>query len=412
MIPPESKRRIAKLRWVTLTIALAVLGSSAQTASALNFSPGGDWHVMVNGYADFEYTKMTRMPMFMPMMGGMMTNPAMGGMFMKMEPQRQLAQRHSNLLVDAQRGRFRVHLNFESLNTLTTEDRDIHPYKNHLLQSFGEYMVSEGLSVRVGQFLAPFGIFNDIRYITPLFATVVLPFIYMAPGNYSGTLITPPLASAMISGQYYGDTWGLYYAAYTGMEDKDRTRLDKHDLGNSVGARVKLSLFDDAATLGFSAYTVKDQTTRKTVPSSNGMGFQRMAVNNSREVTWGIDLDALPLPNLLPGLRLQGEYVRSDFEGARNRSSYYVRLMYEIDRFTPFIMFDSLDDPADPLYRAEHKRFGIGAGVRLTNHLYLKGEYHLHWFVDEDRLQAAMGMNPKPVDGGSQMFRTSLIFAF
>lgn len=201
------------------------------TGEAFEIETDSDWQMRMNGYADLQYTYMSTMPMFMNM-------PMGGGMFMNMPVTHELSQEHFNLLFDAELGRFRTHLNFEALRSLTTvkEDWD----KQHLLQSYGEYTFDDSLRLRFGKFLAPFGIYNDVRYITPLYASVVLPTMYQAGGNYSGTPLTPPPAVAMVSGDFWGDDSSLYYAFYVGMKDKLEQHINSRDVGSSFGGRLRL----------------------------------------------------------------------------------------------------------------------------------------------------------------------------
>lgn len=227
LIPKSDKMPYGGVFLIVACTLLALCG----TGEAFEIETDSDWQMRMNGYADLQYTYMSTMPMFMNM-------PMGGGMFMNMPVTHELSQEHFNLLFDAELGRFRTHLNFEALRSLTTvkEDWD----KQHLLQSYGEYTFDDSLRLRFGKFLAPFGIYNDVRYITPLYASVVLPTMYQAGGNYSGTPLTPPPAVAMVSGDFWGDDSSLYYAFYVGMKDKLEQHINSRDVGSSFGGRLRL----------------------------------------------------------------------------------------------------------------------------------------------------------------------------
>lgn len=310
------KKRFA----IQLAIVCTMLAVSA-TGQAFEIETESDWNMQLNGYLDMEYTFMSRMPMFMNMSMGM------DGMYMDMDAGHELAQKHINLLFDAENGLFRWHLNLESLTSLTTERQDWE--RQHLLEGYGEYTFDDSLRLRVGKFLAPFGIYNDVRYITPLYATVVLPFMYETSRNYSGTPLTPPPAVAMLSGQYWGDDWDLYYAFYMGTEDKTEQGINKRDVGESFGGRVRATM-SEVLSLGFSAYTAKDQSTRSFRTSPK---IESAAVESPREFTWGADME-YKFPD---DVTLQTEVARSNHENMGSRLSYYVRLQKEIGSWTPFV---------------------------------------------------------------------------
>lgn len=376
--------------------AICILLVMPATSLAFEIETDSDWNIHVNGYMDLEYTYMSTMPMFMNMGMG-------GGMFENMPVNHELAQEHLNILLGLENGPFRAHFNFESIKSFSTgrEDWD----KQHLLEGYGEYTFDDSFRLRAGKFLAPFGIYNDIRYLTPLFATVVLPFMYESPSNYSGTPLTPPPATAMVSGQYWGDDWDFYYAFYIGTEDKTEQHINAQDNAESLGGRVKAT-FNEDLTLGFSAYTVKDQSTRgiRKVTVMGNPSLEKFNIESPREFVWGADLQY----DLGDNLRLLAEVARSDLENLRSRISYYFRLEKEIGRWTPFVAYDTYDDDDDPIYRAKGNRYGVGVGYRINDNTYLKGEYHFHDFTKDQRLRTGT----TSVSDTSHMVRLSLIYAF
>ncbi len=328
-----------------------------------------------NLYFDYEYTKMEKMPM------------PMGVAYMEMDEQEHTAVRHLNFLGDFEKGAVRAHFNFEAQNLYTSGDDDGRDSTSRMMEYYLESTLNDAFKVRAGKFLAPFGIYNDIRYITPLYATVVLPTIYAAPMGYSGGAFYPPDANAMFSGVLFPtDDIELYYAAYYGTGEKDDKGMG-FNATPSTGGRVKATLHE-MLTLGVSGFTFDNDVV-------GGTG---------QEDTIGADLELLLLDD---DLTIQAEHVKTGYNGIKDRSSRYVRVMYKIDRFTPFVMFDRINDREDSHYKHKLERWGYGLSVRLTNNVYLKGEYHRHKFIEGD-VKTMAGKDISEYD----MVKAALNFAF
>ncbi len=326
----------------------------------------------INGFMDLEYTYSGKMAMVMTDSNGVET-------IMSMDESSSFDQHHMNLLLGVEKGKFRAHLNIQSLYAYTTEDGGKGDFA--IEEAYGEYTVNDLLKIRAGHFLMPFGIYNDIHYITPLFATVVLPYIYEPPMMYAGGPLIHESANLLLSGTYVGDEMELSYGLHVGNGERDESGLDKNK-DKQLGGRVRLSLFDNFK-VGVSYCTVEDD------PDTEG-----------RNNIYGVDIDA----TFLDSLNLQSEYVRDDYEKRESRYSYYVRLTYNLDRLSPFITYDYFEDKEDLLYKKGMNRWGVGVGYTLNENITLKGEYHYHVFSESDGL-------PDDTDK-SHMVHTSLIFVF
>ncbi|MCF6310077.1 MAG: OprO/OprP family phosphate-selective porin [Sulfurimonas sp.] len=346
---------------------IAILLGATPVAHAVVFDTQ-DIKFGINGYLDLEYTYMTKMPM------------VMGNMIKATGDSSTFEQKHMNLLFDAEKGKLRMHLNFQSQNAYTTEDGGKGEFA--LEESYGEYTVNDGFKVRAGKFLMPFGIYNDIHYITSLFATVVLPQMYEPPAMYSGTRLLPSSSNVMVSGTYFGDETELSYSLYAGNGARNSNGGDTNK-DKQIGTRLKLTLFDNLK-IGTSYCTVNDNL--------NGEG---------RNNIYGADLEVDLFDETL---NFQSEYVLSKYDNKSSRYSYYARLTYDLDKFNPFIAYDYFMDKEDLLYKKGMNRLGVGTGYAISDNFIIKGEYHYHFFSQKDGLP----------DGTEKfhMLRFSTIFIF
>ncbi len=329
---------------VVLTCAL-LIWCVVPSAEAVTFNLK-DVKFGINGYLDLKYVYMTEQTM---------------SSGMRMKDMSQLKQEQLNLLFDVQKDRFRAHLNFQSENTYTSENGGEGVWK--VEEAYGEYHFNDRLVVKAGSALAPFGIYNEIRYITSLFAPVVLPFMYKAPGAYTGGTVVNLKSNLIVGGNWLGDKTEVNYNFFVSTGDRNPNGEDANK-NKGLGARVRLTLLDDYK-IGASYYTVEDDK-----------------VTEGREQIWGLDVELKLSENLL----LEAEYVKNTFELREDRLSYYARLTYKKDKFSPFIMYDSLEDPADLAFKNKQSRYGVGAGYDVSNNVILKSEYHYHDFADNINL--------------------------
>jgi opacity protein-like surface antigen len=326
---------------VILTCAL-LIWCIAPSAKAVTFNLE-DVKFGINGYLDLKYVYMTQ-------------QTTSGGM--RMKDMSKLKQEQLNLLFDVQKDRFRAHLNFQSENTYSSENGGEGVWK--VEEAYGEYRFNDRLVVKAGSALAPFGIYNEIRYITSLFAPVVLPFMYKAPGVYDGGTVVNLKSNIIVGGTWFGDTTEVNYNAYVSTGDRNGNGEDSNK-NKGLGARVRLTLAEDYK-IGASYYTVEND----------------MATEGVEEIL-GLDVALQLSENLL----LEGEYVKNTFKLKENRVTYYARMTYKKDKFSPFIMYDYFEDPADTAFKNKQNRYGIGTGYDVSNNVILKSEYHYHKFANK-----------------------------
>ena len=173
------KRKTTKKLSISLLTALIL--SISFPVEAARFQ-AGEMTFGINGFLGVEYTYMDGMPMVMEVGG----TP----MIMRMDSVSFLSMRHLNLLFTVEKDNFRALINLHSNNLFeTNDDQDTFKGSFGIQEAYGEYTFYNGLRVRAGEFLVPFGIYNDVRYILPVFSTVVLPHIYEPPRNYSEPIV-------------------------------------------------------------------------------------------------------------------------------------------------------------------------------------------------------------------------------
>lgn len=374
--------------------------------------------INLSAYSDFEMTWMSEMAMVMPTTG-------------KAAPMNEVFdfdQNHLNLIIDAKYQKTRVHLNYESRHSFSTFDgntgasgRDGDGSGDNvgafrIAEAYGEYSKSSLFKFRAGTFLSPFGIYNEIRYITPLFATVVLPFIYEIPPNYTGTIMVPSNANLMIYGSVFSDWADISYKLYASASRRnDNSSLVPRDRGagresgkaKGLGARVKFGFGGGKYNFGLNLYKENPPPTHNAMPTTG------WSVGGGGDTMWikGVDVEFF-LPH---SLRFQTEYViQSQYNGVvtnGTKRAFYARLMYEAGDITPFIMYDTFKDPDNGVYRNTNNRLGTGIGYNLTQNFVIKGEYHYHWFSNNvSGTNAAMASSAAPRI--QHMVRTSTIFYF
>jgi len=360
-----------RLTCVSLCLAAALLAPISAEAVSLDVHGA---RLSVNGYLDLQYTYMDRMPM------------KMGSMVMPMDSVSTLDQDHLNLIFQVARDRVLANVNLQSRRDYSGAVQSDGSVDGHgqweVLEAFGEYQFSDRYAVRGGQFLAPFGIYNHMRYAIALFAPVVLPTMYEPPANYaaSGGLdhLVPDSANLMVHGQVENAALGVDYALYMGSGHRAATGVDKNE-GKTVGAQVELSRGDQRA--GVSAYWAND---------SDAFG-DRVHLAGSLDLNRG-------------RWNFQGEVLDiSTSTDAADVLSYYARVSCRLGPTTPFVGYDYLEDKGNLIYQDGMQRWSVGVGHEFSPVLSLKAEYHHHIYDG-----AAIPSSVKGVD----MVRLAAILVF
>ena len=354
------------------------------------------------------------------------------GVMMEMPDSFFFDQNHLNLIFDGRYKKTKIRINLESRHAFSTFDGDTgasgRPSVNgsmttgsddnvgsfRIAEVYGGHDFNQYAKFRAGSFYSPFGIYNEIRYATPLFATVVLPFIYELPPNYTGTILVPSNANLMISGGTQVAGVGIKYNLYasqgqrynnneaTFMAVAQRGRGQETNNEKGIGARLQ---FDSRQKykVGLS-YFYDDPEVELTTPAGrlkNGLlNMQLMGIDLDLELPWN--------------LRLEAEYVSQNrtlladgTQGDKAKYGYYIRLIYEEGAYIPFLMYDVFNDNNDALYKFENHRLGTGFGYQVSKNFYLKTEYHYHWWSERPT-----GNNNSVGPSITHMIRTSSIFYF
>lgn len=380
-------------------------------------SPG--YRLDINAYFDFEAEYMSMMPVVeactssSPCVVGP-TSYTQGNRVEDMHSMILPDQNRLNLVLTGKSERLTTRINLEGRHSYTSTQLGTGSSEDPAASSgattlgslrfaevYADYRFTPGFGVRVGNFLTPFGLFNQIRYLTPLFATVVLPFAYETPFNYNRAPVFPSNASVMAHGKAaLTDLFGLQYYAYVGAGRRNSNDASEIDAGvgreanndKALGARIVLSATHDYL-LGLSSYTVRE-------------------TGENREFTLGLDLD----------LRLPGS-LRFQFDGFQltgndeMKVALHTRLMHqEIEsRWVPYLSFDSFRDGRHSLYNKAQNRLGVGSMISLNEYVTLKGEYHYHFWSELPSVTAVTAdglttLETKPGSNTNHMVKLAVIF--
>jgi hypothetical protein len=405
--------------WLPAAMAAFFL-LQAPVVLAVTFKSGA-FDLGINAYLDFEQTYMSSMPNPIPCspqspcaVGD--KSLVSGQAYSHHHHMLEWDQNHLNLIMDGRLNQTRAHINFESRHAFSTYDGDTGASGRpgdgtrtnvgsfRVAEAYGDHQFSEKLGFRAGLFYSPYGIYNEVRYATPLFATVVLPFIYEVHTEYSGTILAPSNSNLMLYGNTASPavTWryNLYLSA--GQRNNNDARPEDHGKGQEtnankgVGFRLRSGFGEDRYHLGVSAYHEVISGTGSTLLAG--------------------DLELL-MPK---AFHLQAEYAtQHNPNGLRtgfSKNGYYTRLMYEAGRCTPAVIFDVFKDDNDTLYKHTNRRIGAGIGYEVTRNFYLKTEYHYHWFdampVTTGTTATGEAVETMAHNSVTHMWKTSVIFYF
>lgn len=367
--------RFLQMAGLVLGLLLVPVAGGAVTLEAF------DSRISINGYLDLQYTYMGKLPI---------ENTPGPPPITAQDSVSTLDQDRLNLLLKADRGRYRWALNLYShraFSTGTSENRG----GFEVMEAYGEYRHSAPLQLRAGHFLAPFGIYNQIRFASSLFAPVVLPTVYEPLPSYAdaGGLphVVPEAANLMLTGTMGDRSASVKYAVYIGSGERSQSGADKNrDM--AAGARLMGTFGKGHQGVGLSYYTADDDSPGD--PVLWGRRHHLMA---------SVDLNAGPA-------NLQAEYldVRTETDAA-DVKAYYARLSYRVGKATPFAGFDYFEDRSHLIYGGHMERWSAGVGYEAASTLYLKAEYHLHRFEDP-------AIDAAGVDDRAHMVRLAAIMVF
>lgn len=364
------KKAYAFLCHATLALLCLAFVSSAE-AIRLETSRGiKNLTFGINGFLGFEYAYMDKMPMVMDV-GGAETIGAMPGVsFLKL--------RHLNLLVSVEKENLRVLINLHSNNVNLAGSNEIHSRDTiETQEAYAEYIFRDFLRIRAGSFLAPFGIYNDVRYILPIFSSVVLPQIYDPPKNYSQAVktgktietlspLTPEDGNLMFWGRAVKQDIDFRYHLYLSNGTNQTGGREDSDIG--FGGRILMNT-RDVLKIGGSAYTVHNR-----------------GAAEGRARFFGGDVTFSPSSTFT----LQGEYVVNRYSERRSRYSYYLQADFPRQQWLPYLRYDFLKDREHLLMKRGQERYTLGVAYRFKPNLQIKGGFHYHRIVDDAGLSSSL----------------------
>lgn len=364
----------------------------AGTAHAVQLEADGGWKFGINGFVEADLTYMGAMAAIkMDATGNPTLDPVTGEAVLNTGDETvSLDQGRLNVITSAEKDNMKVVVNMGSFNGYSSDEGGKGQFEFE--EVFGQ-VGGEKMKLTAGMKLAPFGIYNDTFYMTPLFASVVLPFMYEMPPNYNtsnakvASSFMPHKANLMLSGNLSGDgDTELDYAFYISNGYKTKQGGDNNK-DKGVGGRLRLFMGEDQKyKLGASYYTAENDR--------NDPG---------RKSIMGLDVDLIFLENF----QLEAEYVSDSFAERKDRASYYARLIWLLEKYSPFISYDYVKDDGNELYKKGLTRLSIGAKYEFSPYVTLKGEYHRHMFTSKDEAPAL----PDGTDA-FDMLRVALIFVF
>jgi len=370
-------------RWVLFVLCFAATVPAEAVRLGASDS-GKDLTFGINGFLGFEYAYMDQMPVVMDENGTEVIGAMPSVSFLKLQ--------HLNLLVSAERENLRILINFHSHDVgLAGSGHGAQRESIEVQEAYGEYIFRDFARIRAGSFLAPFGIYNDVRYILPVFSSVVLPQIYDTPRNYSEatrpgepvetvTPLTPEDGNFMFWGTTGKQNLDFSYHLYLSNGTNHNGGREDRDLG--IGGRLRLNA-RDMFKIGGSAYTVHN----KGAPEGRARLF-------------GGDIAFSPSPSVL----LQSEYVVNRYEKRRSRYSYYLYAGFPRLQWLPYLRYDFLKDPEHLLMKRKQERYTVGLTYRFKPNFHIKGEVHHHRIVDDTGLASDLA--------SFEMLRLGLIMMF
>ena len=308
-----------------------------------------------------------------------------------------------------------------------------------LLETWFEYRYSEGLRIRGGQFLAPFGYFNTRKFQSPIFNTVVLPAMYeeeFLRRAAAGTII-PPLQNLQLLGEFRSETWRLGYNFYMGNGSTTNENNLDLNANKSVGARLWIEPTQQNLAIGASFFAEKgvfgirphvDMKAMMTKALSLGLTPNKIVpilptvTESETRRTWGVDVRYVK-----HNFEVRGEFVKSSISDLSlvdastisdttqtytfnssnfSKTFYYVHLNYTfLEKLTPYFEINVFEDPRHFVFRNELRRLAFGCAFRPHSHVAIKAEFHDHLFGEK--------FNKKPRNFKNfQMFWTAVSVFF
>ncbi|NNE45355.1 MAG: hypothetical protein HKN37_01715 [Rhodothermales bacterium] len=254
-----------------------------------------------------------------------------------------------------------------------------------LVRAWAEYRHADGLKIRVGKFLPPYGIYNLRHDATPTFLSTFLPSsIY---GNHLNPLgeeqrfYSKHATGIQVLGSVPVRDWRVGYAAYV-SNGRGETPFESDGNSNKgLGGRLTVLLPKRVAEIGTSFYTDRNGTAADTRQTFVGFdaNIDIAGFNISGETTLG------RLETVTGTMQPSGSF--------QNSLGAYGQLAYTLyDRVTPFARYDFFDPNTGTSDDGEY-HVTTGVNFSVTPRVYLKAEVHSVGFqqagIDSYRLFVA-----------------------
>jgi len=280
--------------------------------------------------------------------------------------------KHFNLISTYTFDQFRVFAEIEWEHGTVIEDNPEESEGEVALErAWFEYVHSDGLKVRGGKFLTPFGIMNIIHNATPTFLTTSLPFIYQSHrpfGEGKDRLYGRFYTGLQVLGTFRMDSGvRFWYALGVGNGRSEEQFSSDNDTNKSLLGRFKVRYkhFD----VGLSHYTDRNAT-----------GFSGLPEARERATAADLTFER-------DALKIQTEYAYFRMERATGSSfqaadSYYTQISYRFKDFiTPVIRYDWFDPDRSSSDDGE-RQWLVGLNVSPHPQIYLKTEVHFNSFEE------------------------------
>lgn len=246
---------------------------------------------------------------------------------------------------------------------------DINEGKIYVAAAFADYKHSDGLGVRVGKFLTPFGIYNERHDATPTFLTTQLAHSVYGKHELSvgakGLYYAKFCTGLELLGNINFVSWDVGYRVFVSNGRGENPAESDGNNDKGFGGRLTLVSSGQNIKLGASYYTDR-----------NGLDL------DARQSAVGIDLE-LDLSNW--HLEYESIYARLEHVAAdssllgnfRGAFGYYIMGARTIaDKLTPFVRFEHQWHDVNHMDDSETV-LAVGINYAVTPKVYLKSEIHI-----------------------------------
>lgn len=257
--------------------------------------------------------------------------------------------------------------------------------------AFGEYTVTDNLTIRAGKTLTPYGIYNELHDATPAFLSVDISESIYKSNMQGGFAMFPKWSTGLAVVGQLPLLSGLELIEYTLYIGNGESLLGTNDsqyddnLNKGVGGRINFVGDDSIFEAGVSIYYGDKAVTE------DNLDERHLAAIFSIEAN-------------IDDINIHGEYAYSEL-GEKEQKAWYIQASYRFGRLTPYIRYQTLDPQAD-VDNDEWNTILGGVNYSINDNLFLKLEWNEHSREDNN-----LGV----IDEGNESFsevRTALTLFF